>query len=91
MIVRRFFGPVRFSACCRGGGKRITNFDVSIDAQKDGDILVTERIDVLSEWLSDPARRIPDLPRAHLKDGRTLAHRYDVKSVQRTGARNLRD
>ncbi|MEK7266507.1 MAG: DUF2207 domain-containing protein, partial [Pseudomonadota bacterium] len=65
--------------------ERITSFDVTIEAEKDGDILVTERIAVISENYQIQRGIFRDLPRTYLKGAQTLPYEYDVKSVQRDG------
>lgn len=65
--------------------ERITNFDVAINVQKDGDISVSETINVVSEGYQIQRGIFRDLPRNYLKDGRTLPYSYDVKSVTRDG------
>lgn len=63
--------------------ERITGFDVAIDVEKDGDIVVTEKIAVVAEGLQIRRGIFRDLPRYYLKDGKTLPYRYDVISVKR--------
>ncbi len=65
--------------------EKITSFDVMVEVEKDGDILVTETIGVIA--LGDQIQRgiYRDLPRAFLKGARTLPYAYDVKSVIRDG------
>lgn len=63
--------------------ERITGFDVAIDVEKDGDILVTESIAVVSEGRQIRRGIFRDLPRYYLKEGKTLPYRYDVISVMR--------
>lgn len=65
--------------------ERITDFDVLIEAQKNGDISVTERISVISQGSQIQRGIFRDLPRAYLKGQRKLAYSYDVKSVERDG------
>lgn len=65
--------------------ERITNFDVAVDVEKDGDILVTETISVVSEGYQIQRGIFRDLPRVFLKGARRLPYVYDVKSVTRDG------
>lgn len=65
--------------------ERITDFDVAIEVEKDGDILVTETIGVVSLGYQIERGIFRDLPRTYLKDARTLPYAYDVKSVVRDG------
>jgi len=65
--------------------ERITSFDVTVEAEKDGDILVTEKIAVLSEGYQIQRGIFRDLPRTYLKGAHTLPYSYDVKSVTRDG------
>jgi len=66
-------------------GERIADFDVAIEVQKDGDILVTEKISVISEGYQIRRGIFRDLPRTYLKGARTLPYEYAVKSVERDG------
>ena len=67
--------------------ERITDFDVGIEVEKDGDILVTENISVIAEGRSIRRGIYRDLPRFYLKGAQKLPYRYDVKSVSRDGKR----
>lgn len=65
--------------------ERITNFDVAIEVETDGDILVTEKIAVESLGYQIQRGIFRDLPRTYLNGARTLPYSYDVKSVMRDG------
>ncbi len=65
--------------------ERIAGFDVAVEVEKDGDILVTETIAVNSLGYEIRRGIFRDLPRTYLKGGRTLPYAYDVKSVTRDG------
>lgn len=65
--------------------ERITDFDVAIEVEKDGDILVTETIGVISQGYQIERGIFRDLPRTYLKGARTLPYAYDVRSVVRDG------
>ncbi len=65
--------------------EQITNFDVAIDVETDGDILVTETISVASEGYQIQRGIFRDLPRFFLKGARRLPYVYDVISVTRDG------
>ncbi len=65
--------------------ERIADFDVSVEVQKDGDILVTETIAVIAEGYQIQRGIFRDLPRTYLKGMRTLPYAYDVRSVMRDG------
>ncbi len=65
--------------------ERITDFDVAVEVEKDGDILVTEKIAVVSEGYQIQRGIFRDLPRTYLKGAMTLPYVYDVKSVIRDG------
>src|SRR5690349_22495 len=67
--------------------ERIDNFDVLVDVQRNGDVIVTETIDLVAE--GDQIRRgiLRDLPRYYESDGDRLAFDYDVQSVERDGRR----
>jgi uncharacterized membrane protein YgcG len=72
-------------AMAAGAEERIDRFDVAIEVQTDGDILVTEVIAVTAE--GDVIRRgiFRDLPRYLESNGAQLAQGYDVISVKRDG------
>ncbi|NWG92388.1 MAG: DUF2207 domain-containing protein [Parvularculaceae bacterium] len=65
--------------------ERIADFDVAVDVEKDGDILVTEAITVVSEGDQIQRGIYRDLPRFFLKGARKLPYVYDVKAVTREG------
>ena len=65
--------------------ERIDRFNVAIDVQKDGDIIVTEAIAVTAEGMQIRRGIFRDLPRYYESDGARLSYRYDVLSVQRDG------
>lgn len=65
--------------------ERIDRFDVAIEVQKDGDIIVTERLAVTSEGNQIRRGIFRDLPRYFESDGATLSYSYDVLSVTRDG------
>ncbi len=65
--------------------EQITMFDVRIAVQTDGDIIVTETIDVVSEGSQIQRGIFRDLPRLYELDGANLAYDYDVLEVQRDG------
>jgi uncharacterized membrane protein len=65
--------------------ERITDFDVAIDVQQDGDILVTESISVIAQGNQIRRGIFRDLPRFYLKDGVRLPYQYDVSAVERDG------
>ena len=80
LLVALFFAPVAASE-----QERITDFDVTIEVQKDGDILVTETIGVISQGYQIRRGIFRDLPRTYVKGARTLPYAYDVKGVARDG------
>jgi uncharacterized membrane protein YgcG len=67
--------------------ERITDFDVTLRVEKDGDILVREEIAVVSEGNAIQRGIFRDLPRFYLKDGRRLPYRYDINTVLRDGVK----
>ena len=67
--------------------ERISSFDVVIDVEKDGDIVVNETIAVTVEGNQIRRGIFRDLPRYYEKRGRNYPYRYDVKSVKRNGER----
>ncbi len=67
--------------------ERIADFDIAIEVEKDGDILVTERISVNAEGYNIRRGIFRDLPRFFLKGAQKLPYDYDVKNVSRNGAK----
>jgi hypothetical protein len=65
--------------------ERIDRFDVTIEVQKDGDIIVTERIAVTAEGNVIRRGIFRDLFRYYESDGARLAYGYDVIGVTRDG------
>lgn len=65
--------------------ERIDRFDVRIDVQTDGDIVVTELIAVTAEGNAIRRGIFRDLPRYFESDGARLAYGYDAISVKRDG------
>lgn len=63
----------------------INRFDVGIKVEKDGDIVVTETINVTVEGREIRRGIFRDLPRYFDSDGDKLRYDYDVLSVQRDG------
>jgi uncharacterized membrane protein len=71
--------------------EQINTFDVAIKVERDGDIIVTEIINVTSE--GDQIRRgiFRDLPRYYEQDGARYHYEYDVLTVQRDDHREKYD
>lgn len=65
--------------------EKITNFDVTIDVQKNGDIVVTETIEIIKESRHIHKGIFRDLPRFYTDDTGKLTYRYDVVFVKRNG------
>jgi len=65
--------------------ERINSFDVRILVETDGDIGVTETINVTAEGAQIRRGIFRDLPRFYELDGATLPFAYDVISVERDG------
>ncbi len=65
--------------------ERIDRFDVTIEVQTDGDIIVTERIAVTAEGNVIRRGIFRDLFRYYESDGARLAYGYDVIGVTRDG------
>lgn len=86
-------------ACCliwasAAAEEKINSFDVDIEVETDGDIVVTETIKVTSEGYQIRRGIYRDLPRYYADDereGDKLAYQYDVLSVRRDGRRENYD
>lgn len=87
MILRAFIAAVLLllAPCAALANERITDFDVAIEVEKDGDILVTENISVISDSRDIKHGIFRDLPRFYLKGGRRLPYAYRVRRVIRDG------
>ncbi len=68
-----------------GAEERIDRFDVRVDVQTGGDILVTEQIAVTAEGREIRRGIFRDLPRYFERRGARIAYRYDVLGVTRNG------
>jgi uncharacterized membrane protein YgcG len=67
--------------------EQINGFDVVIDVQTDGDIVVAENINVTSEGQQIRRGIFRGLPRYYETDGERLPYAYHVESVERDGQR----
>lgn len=65
--------------------EQINRFDVVIEVETDGDIIVTETINVTAEGAEIRRGIFRDLPRFYESDGVRLAYDYAVLNVQRDG------
>ena len=65
--------------------EQINSFDVRIQVETDGDIIVTETLDVVAEGAQIQRGIFRDLPRYYTLDGATLPYNYDVLEVERDG------
>lgn len=65
--------------------EQINLFDVTIEVQTDGDVMITERIEVTAEGRQIRRGIFRDLPRLYTFDGRLFRKDYDVVSVMRDG------
>jgi len=65
--------------------EQIERFDVVIDVERDGDIVVTETIEVTAEGMQIRRGIFRDLPRYYESEGFKLPYAYDVLSVRRDG------
>ena len=67
--------------------ERINRFDVAIDVERDGDIVVSETLDVTAEGYQIQRGIFRLLPRYYEDDGAKLPYAYKILSVTRDGAR----
>jgi uncharacterized membrane protein YgcG len=65
--------------------EQIDLFDVVIEVERDGDIVVTETIDVTAEGAEIQRGIFRDLPRFYEREGDVLPYDYAVLGVQRDG------
>lgn len=73
-----------------GAEEKINRFDVGIEVQKDGDIIVTETINVTVEGRDIRRGIFRDLPRYYADDlnpGDKLPYQYDIRRVRRDDSR----
>ena len=63
----------------------ITSFDVIIDVEKDGDIIVTENIALIKEGNMIRKGIYRDLPRYYKNDGGKFPFQYEILSITRDG------
>ncbi|MEQ1491322.1 MAG: DUF2207 domain-containing protein, partial [Terricaulis sp.] len=71
--------------------EQINAFDVAIKVERDGDIVVTETINVTSEGNEIRRGIFRDLPRFYEQDGARYHYEYDVLTVQRDNRREKYD
>ena len=74
-------------AIAAGAQERILNYDVTIDVQKNADLIVTENITVNSEGRSIRRGIFRDLPRYKLDEGDTIPYQYKILSITKNGER----
>lgn len=67
--------------------EEISQFDVAIEVETNGDIIVTETINVIAEGNQIRRGIFRDLPRLYTQDGVELPYRYEVLSISRDGER----
>lgn len=67
--------------------ERINRFDVAIDVERDGDIIVSETLDVTAEGYQIQRGIFRLLPRYYEDDGAKLPYAYKILSVMRDGVR----
>ena len=72
-------------AFAAAGEEVINRFDVSIEVEQDGDILVTETITVTAEGVDIRRGIFRDLPRYFENNGDRMRFDYDITSVLRDG------
>ncbi len=65
--------------------EQINLFDVTIDVQTNGDVIVTERIEVTAEGRQIRRGIFRDLPDTYSFEDRVFRYSYDVESVMRDG------
>lgn len=65
--------------------EEISQFDVVIEVETNGDIIVTETIHVIAEGNQIRRGIFRDLPRLYTQDDVDLPYRYDVLSIRRDG------
>ncbi|MGD9814732.1 MAG: DUF2207 domain-containing protein [Hyphomonadaceae bacterium] len=71
--------------------EEIRRFDVLIDVQRDGDVIVTETIQVNVEGMEIRRGIFRDLPRYYDLNGERLLYDYDIQSIERDGRREPYD
>ncbi len=89
LIAIAAFGAFLLSAA--SAAEQINSYDVNIVVEKDGDILVTETIDVTSEGNQIRRGIFRDLPRFFEEDGVRFPNRYDIKRIRRDGRKEKYD
>ena len=65
--------------------ERITNFDVDIEVEADGDMIVTETIDVVAEGVQIRRGIFRELPSVFSYGGVELPYNYQIVSISRDG------
>ncbi|MEL7485611.1 MAG: DUF2207 domain-containing protein [Pseudomonadota bacterium] len=79
------------AAATSNAAEQINAFNVAITVETDGDIIVTETIDVTSEGQAIRRGIFRDLPRFYESDGARLPYQYKILNVTRNEAREPYD
>lgn len=83
-----FLAVIAFLAVSAASGEEaITRFDVTIEVQKNADVVVTERIAVEAEGVSIRRGIFRDFPLYYESDGARLPYSYEVLDVSRDSRR----
>ena len=72
-----------FTAASAFAEEKITDFDVQIDVQTDGDFIITESISVISEGYQIRRGIFRDIPRFQQSGGYKIPQKFKVLSVTR--------
>lgn len=80
-----------FAAAPAQAREEIRRFDVLIEVQRDGDVLITETIQVNVEGVEIRRGIFRDLPRYYDLNGERLLYDYDIQSIERDGRREPYD
>jgi len=80
ILVTCFFGTTASAK------ERITNFDVIIKVEQNGDIIVTETIGIIKEGVQINRGIFRDLPRSYKTDDGNFPYKYKINAVRRDGA-----
>ena len=86
-IIGFFLTAFAFFSCSALAQERITNFDITLDAQKDGSLVITETIDVISEGAQIKRGIFRELPRYYTFRGVKQENNYKIISIRRDGQR----
>jgi len=85
-IAALFAALTLFLPFAAAANEQINTFDVEIAVEKDGDVVVTETINVTAEGYRINHGIFRELPRFYTRDGAKYPYQYAIRRIERDGA-----